>query len=119
MARFRYGPGEWVELDDRILAHLQVVMLSKLRRSESFAFNWQEPDGSGRITIWIHPTADLRFQYSGSRAPELNRAWLEELSVLANSSSGLHVVPEPDPAAKEHVPAAKDAEERRRLAAVG
>ncbi|MFD3444536.1 hypothetical protein ACFDTO_08055 [Microbacteriaceae bacterium 4G12] len=39
-----------VTFDDRVLAHLQIVMTSKLRRHESFMLSWSvdRTDGSGR-----------------------------------------------------------------------
>ncbi|WP_210508920.1 ATP-dependent DNA ligase [Naasia sp. SYSU D00057] len=98
MGKLIYGTDAGIDIEDRVLAHLQVVILSKMRRSESFAFSWEygREAGSGRTTIWVHPSMNLRFRYNGSRAPELNRAWLEELSVLANSANGLRLIPEPE-----------------------
>jgi hypothetical protein len=94
----RFGPaGDEVEIDDRALAHLQVVMIAKLRRAESFTFTWNggRDSGEGRNTLWITASQYLRFRYYGSRVPALNRQWIEELMVAANSSAGLHLVPEP------------------------
>ena len=84
-------------IDDRVLAHLQVVIWAKLRRGESFAFSWSESvsEGSGRKSIWIAPGIALAFEYFGSRAPVLNPAWIQALNKSANSTGGLHVVPEP------------------------
>jgi hypothetical protein len=92
-----YGSDSGIDIEDRVLAHLQVVIITKMRRRESFAFSWEygRESGSGRDTIWVHPSMNLRFRYNGSRAPELNRAWLEELSMLANSANGLRLIPEP------------------------
>jgi hypothetical protein len=86
-----------LHVDDRILAHLQIVMLGKLRRHESFAFSWKDPAeaGDGRSTIWITPTVSLRFRYEGSRIPATNPAWITALLEAASSGPGLHVVPEP------------------------
>ena len=84
-------------IDDRVLAHLQVVIWAKLRRGESFAFSWSESvsEGSGRKSIWISPSIALAFEYFGSRTPVLNPAWIQALTKSANSTGGLHVVPEP------------------------
>jgi hypothetical protein len=84
-------------IDDRTLAHLQIVMLSKLRRHESFAFSWKDSatTGDGRSTIWITPTSSLRFRYQGSRTPTPNKAWVTALLAAASSSTGLQVIPEP------------------------
>jgi hypothetical protein len=37
----------------------------------------------------------LHFKYSGSRQPQLNRAWLDALAYTANQVTGLYLVPEP------------------------
>jgi hypothetical protein len=98
MGKFIYGtPSISVDFDDRVLAHLKVVMLSKVRRGESFVFSWEYSvaTGSGHSSIWVHPTIPLQFDFLGSREPHLNRNWVEELVRLANSPSGLRVTPEP------------------------
>jgi len=83
--------------DDRVLAHLQAVIWSKLRRGESFSFTWSESlaDGSGRKSIWLSASVPIVFEYFGSRAPALNPNWVQALTKSANSTGGLHLVPEP------------------------
>lgn len=90
-----------LDLDDRALAHVQVVIGSKLRRGEPFFFTWREDPsvGDGRTAVWVHPGVSVAFRFHGSRVPPLNRAWLEALAFTANSPGGLHVVPEPAPEA--------------------
>ncbi|WP_404442414.1 ATP-dependent DNA ligase [Microbacterium marinum] len=97
MGKFIYNDRIRVDLDDRILAHIQLVMTTKLRRGEGFTFMWRNDAslGDGRQVVWIHPGADLSWQFHGSRQPSLNPAWLDALSHVANSPSGLYVVPEP------------------------
>ena len=84
--------------DDRVLAHLQVVIWAKLRRGEQFSFTWTEParNGFGRTSIWLSPNVSLAFEYFGSKSPLLNRNWIDALSKSANSPGGLLLVPEPD-----------------------
>ena len=86
-----------IPMDDRALAHLQLVIISKLRRKESFAFSWKDSPaaGDGRSCVWMHPEISLRFKFAGSRAPTINQQWLTALSSSANSSSGLQLIPEP------------------------
>ena len=83
--------------DDRVLAHLQVVIWAKLRRGEQFSFTWIDPqrNGMGRTSIWMSPSISLTFDYFGSKMPSLNPAWVEALTKSANSPGGLMVVPEP------------------------
>lgn len=97
MGKFIYENTIRADFDDRLLLHLQTVISSKLRRGEPFHFSWRNDAsvGNGRTTVWIHPECSLTYKYSGKRQPSLNRAWLEALAYTANTSAGLHVVPEP------------------------
>ncbi len=103
MGRFTYEGTIKVDFEDRLLAHLQLVMGTKLRRNESFFFTWRDDAsvGDGRTSVWVHPRASLAFKFYGSRAPHLNLAWVDALAQTANSPSGLYLVsepPEPAPA---------------------
>jgi hypothetical protein len=100
--------GRPLEIDDRTLAHFQIVMVTKLRRGETFVFEWASPPsaGSGRTTLWMAPAIPLRFEYHGSRAPQINREWLELLAATAQSLKGLHLVEEPAATGPSAVPPA-------------
>ncbi|WP_303709147.1 MULTISPECIES: ATP-dependent DNA ligase [Microbacterium] len=97
MGRFIYDGSTKVEVEDRALRHLQLVMTAKLRRGEPFPYSWKEDAsiGGGRITVWLHAGSSLVFKYVGSRQPEVNRAWVDALAYTANSPGGLYLVPEP------------------------
>jgi hypothetical protein len=98
MGTLIYGPAaKELEIDDRTLAHVQAVIIAKLRRGESFAFNWQKTvnEGSGHVTIWIHPGIYIEFLFFGSKHIQLGRKWVKELMMTANSVGGLKMVPEP------------------------
>jgi len=97
VGKFIYSSGTRVDFDDRILAHLQVVISNKLRRGEAFVFTWRDDEsiGDGRTSVWLNPSLPMSFKYYGSRPPALNRAWVEALAITANSPHGLYVVPEP------------------------
>lgn len=86
-----------IQFDDRVLAHLQVVVSAKLRRGESFFFSWTNEGSTahGRSAIWIDSSIPLYFRYNGSRPPALNKTWLEELAISAGSNQGLVLVEEP------------------------
>jgi len=102
LGTFCYGyPGVEVNFEDRALTHLQVVITAKLRRRESFVFSWTDSpgNGSGRSSVWLDPSIPLYYRYAGSRAPAMNRAWIDELMRSANSGGGLIFTNEPDPAA--------------------
>jgi hypothetical protein len=93
MGTLVYDGADAAGLDDRTLAHLQVIIVNKLRRQESFPFTWSDERRS--MTIWLSPTTPIAFVYHGNRRPRLNRVWLEQLALMANSVGGLTIVPEP------------------------
>jgi hypothetical protein len=82
-----------IEFDDRLLLHLQIVIVNKLRRHESFAMSWRDATaaGDGRSAIWISPGIPLRFTFDSHRVPEVNRDWLDQLAESAATPAGLVV----------------------------
>lgn len=101
MGTLTYDSKVVATIDDRVLAHLQVVFWSKLRRGETFAFTWNDPErnGFGRTSIWVTPHVSLVFDYFGSKTAAINPAWVDALTRSANSPGGMHIVPEPTPPA--------------------
>ncbi|MBZ4486352.1 ATP-dependent DNA ligase [Microbacterium sp. cx-55] len=97
MGKFTYDTQISATFDDRLLAHLQIVIGTKLRRSEPFYFTWRDDAsvGSGRTAVWMHAGATMTFKFHGSRQPKINRAWIEALTATADSPRGLYVVSEP------------------------
>ena len=83
------------DIEDRTLAHLRIVISTKLRRGEPFLFDVDLGDGTGHRSLWLHPAVPLQFHFHGSRAPRINRAWIDDLMQSANSLSGLVITPEP------------------------
>lgn len=97
MATLHYGAAnDPVHIDDRALAHLKIVIATKLRRNESFTLSWVHPEGDpvGRSTIWIHPSIPLRFTFEDPEAPQVNMRWIEELMQSASSTGGIMLVDE-------------------------
>jgi len=86
-----------IEFDDRVLAHLQIVIGAKLRRHECFFFSWKDDPvvGNGRSSVWIAPSIPLFFKFSALARPSINREWLEELTVSSNNAQGLYLSSEP------------------------
>jgi len=86
-----------IPIDDRALSHLRFVILTKLRRGEAFGFTWTKSvaEGSGRSTVWMHPSVPLHFEFDGNRNASLNRHWLEALTQQAATSGGLTLIEEP------------------------
>ena len=92
-----YGDsGTPIHIEDRALAHLKVVIATKLRRDESFTLSWRHPDDQprGRSTVWLHPSIPLRFVFDDPEAPELSRGWLKSSRNSANSSGGIMLIAE-------------------------
>lgn len=105
------GPGTAIHIEDRALAHLKVVIATKLRRGESFTLSWQHPadEPRGRSTVWLHPSIPLHFVFDEPEPPELSREWIHDLANSANTSGGITLVAEhvdPAPPAPEAVPPA-------------
>ena len=99
MGKFIYESSIKTQIEDRALLHLQLVIATKLRRGEPFAFSWRDDTsiGGGRTTVWIHPGSALVFKFDGSAQPAINRHWTDALAFTANSPTGLYVTPEPAP----------------------
>lgn len=98
MGYLYYGHnGYSVEIDDRPLAHLKIALLSLLRAGHGVAFCFERSAraGSGRETIWISPSSDIRFVFVGGRPPSINEQWVLDMIASAKTNTGLHVVPEP------------------------
>jgi hypothetical protein len=79
------------------LAHLQIVLNSKLRRHEGFFFSWidSSDSGNGRSSIWLHHGVPLFIRYSTAARHDINRDWLDELNASANTAHGLALTAEP------------------------
>jgi hypothetical protein len=93
---FYGGNAQPIAIEDRTLAHLKVVIATKLRRGESFTLGWthtadEEP---GRSTLWLHPSIPLRFSFDSPEPERLSPEWIKELADSANSSGGILLVPE-------------------------
>ncbi len=97
MGKFSYATSTSVEIEDRALAHLQIVIGAKLRRGEAFYFTWRDDVsvGDGRTSVWLQTGIPVVFKFYGSRRPQINGAWVDALTYTANGIGGLHMVPEP------------------------
>jgi hypothetical protein len=99
VGKILYGDaGVEIVFDDRAMAHLQVVIGTKLRRGESFFFSWKDDPsvGDGRSSVWMDSSIPLYFKYLGSRPITMNRDWIEALTLSANAAGGMQFIPEPN-----------------------
>ncbi|UYN83504.1 MAG: hypothetical protein KIT89_12610 [Microcella sp.] len=101
MGVLRYH-NEDFSFDDRLLAHMQVVISTKLRRGENFFLTWALPAdaGSGRHALWVDNGVPIHITYSGSRPPSLNREWIEHL-ILTSAGGAVHLNDDPPPTSVE------------------
>ncbi|MBM7467339.1 hypothetical protein JOE67_002931 [Microbacterium esteraromaticum] len=100
MGVLKYGDSDVpIDIDDRTLAHLQAVVVAKLRRNESFTLSWRHcsGNGTGRSTIWLHPAIPLLFEFDQGAPDKLNLEWLERLMHSANTSGGIRLIEENAP----------------------
>ncbi|WP_460798193.1 DUF7882 family protein [Microbacterium sp. GXF0217] len=74
------------EVEDELLAHLRLVIVTKLRRNESFALTLRDERGALE-TLWLHAAIPLRFILDESL--ELHRPLVVEMMNAASSSGGL------------------------------
>lgn len=86
--------GSWaVEFDDRLLTHLQIVIVNRLRRGESVLMSWLDAlaAGDGRNSIWLTNSTPIYFKFNGSRVPAIDRERIARLEESAASTTGLLV----------------------------
>ena len=90
-----------IRVEDVLLRHIELVITSKLRRGEGLVLSWHDDEttGDGRSTVWIHPSIELHYRFSGSREPHVDRELLEELSAAASSNGGIRITPNGHPPA--------------------
>ncbi|CAD6007412.1 ATP-dependent DNA ligase [Agreia sp. COWG] len=86
-----------IDIPDRALMHLQLVIGAKLRRGESFFFSWKEEVavGSGRSSIWLDPGLPLYFRFIESNLGPVNKQWVDLLRTSADRGGGLVYTEEP------------------------
>ena len=82
-----------IDVPDLLLAHLKVVITTKLRRRESFTLSWRHEAGQspGRSALWLQESIPLRFVFSCPEPAELRSSVLQDFTRLANSTAGLTI----------------------------
>ena len=94
MGQLVYGTTEY-EIDDRMLAHLETVVVAKYRRHEGFMVSWDPASPErGRIELWLSPAIPLQLRYAGSRSPLLSQGWVQAMMDMAGTHRGLRLVGE-------------------------
>lgn len=88
MGRLTYSNNSQFNLDDRVLAHLRVVIMNKLRRNEPFMLQLPH-ESTGHISIWIHAAGPLAMQFYGGRHPRIEQDLIEKMMAEASGPDGL------------------------------
>jgi hypothetical protein len=92
MGRLRYdGTSEPILIDDETLAHLKVIVGTKLRRQESFMMTWRPREGGdpGRLTVWMHPAIPLQFLFTSPDPHTIEKKRIEEMMRALNATGEL------------------------------
>ena len=92
MGTLIYDGADGFTFDDRVLAHLQAVIATKLRRREGFLLIWADRTGGIEPilrSIWLDTSISVQFVFTHPVLPELNREWLAILTEKANGNGGL------------------------------
>ncbi|OAN40773.1 DUF7882 family protein [Microbacterium sp. H83] len=92
MGRLRYdGTSEPILIDDETLAHLKVIIGTKLRRQESFMLTWRPREGGdpGRVTVWVHPAIPLQFLFQSGDHQPIEKRRVEDMMRTLNASGEL------------------------------
>ncbi len=89
MGRLIYRDRASFDIDDRILAHLRVVIMNKLRRNEGFMLQVPVNEGVRQASLWIHASNALVLQFYGGREPTLDRELIDQMMHDASGADGL------------------------------
>ncbi|MFK0402216.1 hypothetical protein ACIQTT_07810 [Microbacterium sp. NPDC090225] len=92
MGRLRYdGTSDPIIIEDVTLAHLKIIIATKLRRQESFMMTWVPRDSgvNRRATVWIHPAIPLQFGFDEELPPPVDPQRIAELMQHLNASGEL------------------------------
>jgi hypothetical protein len=97
-----YDDSRPITVDDRMLAHLQVVIIDKLRRGETFELNLRTD--RQMVMTWVSRSTPLQFIYEGNRRRSINWTWVELLATEAGFRGSLELIPEPAEVARVVTP---------------
>jgi hypothetical protein len=87
-----------IQVEERKLAHIKIVVSLKLDRGQSFFLSWSSlpAEGSGRISLWISASTPLQFRFTSLQRPEINRQWIEYIMTNSYGPRGAIIVQEDD-----------------------
>lgn len=80
-----------IEIDDETLAHLKIIIATKLRRQESFMMTWLPEDKNpvGRLTAWVHPSIPMVLAFDAPKVPPIDAARITRMMESLNAHGEL------------------------------
>lgn len=79
-----------IPVDDTLLAHLKIVISTKLRRQESFMMTWPSGKKSpGRLSAWMHPAIPLVLEFDAEPPPPIDPARVSHMMERLNARGEL------------------------------
>ena len=80
-----------IGIEDSELAHLKVVIGTKLRRQESFMMTWSPPgrEPARMCSVWVHPAIPLQFLFDSESIPRVDAAHITQLAERVNATGDL------------------------------
>jgi hypothetical protein len=82
-----------IELPDRVLQHLHIVIARKLREQQRIAINILS-EKTEPIQVWVDARIPILITYATGVASTINQKWLAELEATF-SAAGMVLIPEP------------------------
>jgi hypothetical protein len=79
-----------IELDDDLLAHVALVVFSKLRRNEPLLVSWTDSIGSP-MQAWVQPNSTVVARHTPGAESTIDRRRAERMMIAANSTPGLRL----------------------------
>ena len=92
MGRLRYdGTAAPITIDDATMAHLKIIIGTKLRRQECFLMTWVRHDGGedARTTVWVHPAIPLQFGFDAAALPAIDAERIAAMMGALNATGEL------------------------------
>ncbi|PKI89328.1 hypothetical protein CW368_12875 [Actinomycetales bacterium SN12] len=92
MGRLKYdSSAPPITIDDETLAHLKIVIGTKLRRNESFLLTWLRGDDAedARTTIWVHPSIPIQFGFDTAVLPPVAPERVTAIMTALNATGEL------------------------------
>ncbi|CAH0149513.1 hypothetical protein SRABI76_00757 [Microbacterium oxydans] len=80
-----------IDIEDVTLAHLKIIIGTKLRRQESFMMTWLPDDKNpaGRLTAWVHPSIPLILAFDDATMPKIDPKRIARMMESLNSAGEL------------------------------